>query len=155
MRCGKARRLVFEESGARSVRLEQHLATCAACAADAQDWSRLQRGMRQVAMQAMPEPSVGFASRLVRNLQEASGAQRAGEFFLERAGRRFVYAALLATLLLFGVLVVPRSSPVRSTPVAADVNAVQPETIAAQNYPIYSGQLMDTDFEFAPLSGSH
>jgi hypothetical protein len=106
-------------------------------------------------MQAAPEPSVGFASRLVRNLQEASGAQRAGEFFLERAGRQFVYAALLATLLLFAVLVVPRSSPVRSAPVAADVNAVQPETVAAQNYPIYSGQLMETDFEFAPQSGSH
>jgi len=111
--------------------------------------------MRGLAVQAVPEPSLGFASRLVRNLQETSGAQRASEFVLERAGRRFVYAALLAALLLFGVLVVPGSSPVRSVPVATDVNTVQPETVAAQNYPIYSGQLMDTDFEFAAQSGSH
>lgn len=106
-------------------------------------------------MQSIPEPSLGFASRLVRNLQDASGSQRAGEFFLERAGRRFVYAALLAALLLFAVLVVPRSSPVRSTAVAAEIEATQPETMAAQNYPVYSGQLMDSDFEFAPQPGSH
>jgi anti-sigma factor RsiW len=153
MRCGKARQLMLEESGDGSVRLEQHLATCPACAAETQDWARLQRGMRQLAMQAVPEPSVGFAGRLVRKLQEASGLERPGDF-LERAGRRFVYAALLATLLLFGVLVVPNSSPVRSSSVAADISA-QPDTLAAQNYPIYSGQLMDTDFEFAAQSGSH
>jgi hypothetical protein len=153
MRCGQARRLVLEENGAR--RLQEHLAACSGCAAYADDWARLQAGMRRVAMQATPEPSFGFAGRLVRNLQDASGAQRAGEFFLERAGRRFIYAALLATLLLFGVLVVPRSSPVRSTAAAVEIEAVQPETVAAQNYPIYSGQLMDSDFEFAPQAGSH
>jgi anti-sigma factor RsiW len=153
MRCGKARQLMLEESGDGAVRLEQHLAACPACAAEAQDWARLQQGMRQFAMQAVPEPSLGFASRLVRNLQEVSGLERAGDF-LERAGRRFVYAALLATLLLFGILVVPNSSPVRSASVAADVSA-QPDTLAAQNYPIYSGQLMDTDFEFAAQSGGH
>jgi anti-sigma factor RsiW len=155
MRCGKARRLMLEENAGRSMRLQEHLSTCAACAEYAQDWARLYSGMRLVAMQAAPEPSLGFASRVVRNLQEATGAERAGEFLLERAGRRFVYAALLATLLLFAVLVVPRSSPVRSTPAAAEIEAAQPETMAAQNYPIYSGQLMDTDFEFAPQSGSH
>ena len=155
MRCAKARRLMLEESGGRSVWLEEHLSACPSCSAYAREWARLRSGMRGLAMEAIPEPSLGFASRVVRNLQEASGAQRTGELFLERAGRRFVYAALLATLLLFAILVVPRSSPVRSAPVAADVNAAQPETIAAQNYPVYSGQLMDTDFEFAPQSGSH
>lgn len=154
MRCRKARRLVLEHGG-RSAFLEEHISTCPACAAYAREWAGLRSGIRGLAMQPVPEPSAGFASRLVRNLQEASGAQRAGEFFLERVGRRFVYAALLAALLLFGVLVVPRSSPVRSAPVAAEVSAVQPETIAAQNYPIYSGQIMDTDFEFAPQPGSH
>ena len=139
----------------RSARLAEHLSTCPACAAYAQDWARLRSGMRRVAMQATPEPSLGFANRLVRNLQEASGAQRAGEFLLERTGRRFVYAALLATLVLFTVLLAPRSSPVRSRVAAAEIEATQPETMAAQNYPIYSGQLMDSDFEFAPQSGSH
>ncbi|HXJ93039.1 MAG TPA: hypothetical protein VMT20_09170 [Terriglobia bacterium] len=152
MRCRQARQFVLEDGG-RSARLEEHLSACPACAIYAREWTRLRSGMRGLALQAIPEPSLGFASRVVRSLQEASGAERAGEFFLERVGRRFVYAALLATLLLFGVLVVPRSSPVRSAPVAV-ANAVQPETIAAQNYPIYSGQLMDTDFEFAPQSGS-
>jgi len=154
MRCRHARRLLLENEGS-SARLEEHLSACPACATYAREWARLRSGMRGLAMQAIPEASLGFASRLARNVQEASGAQRAGEFFLERAGRRFVYAALLAALLLFGVLVVPSSSPVRSAPVVADVSAVQPETVAAQNYPIYSGQLMDTDFEFAPQSGSH
>jgi len=154
MRCWQARRLLLEDGG-RSAPVEEHLSACPACAVYAREWARLRSGMRGLAMQEAPEPSFGFASRLVRNLREASGAQRAGEFFLERAGRRFVYAALLATLLLFAVLVVPRSSPVRSASVATEVNAVQPETVAAQNYPIYSGQVMDTDFEFAPQSGSH
>jgi len=154
MRCGRARRLVLEENGGRSARLEEHLSACPACAAYAQGWARLQSGLRQMARLAPPEPSLGFAVRVIRNLQDASGAQRA-EFFLERAGRRFIYAALLATLLLFGVLTVPRSSPVRSTAAAAEIEAAQPETVAEQNYPIYSGQLMDSDFEFAPQSGSH
>jgi anti-sigma factor RsiW len=155
MRCGKARRLMLEENEGRSVRLEEHLSGCPACAAYARDWASLRSGMRRLAMQAAPEPSLGFAGRLVRNLQEASGAQRTGEFFLERAGRRFVYAALLATFLLFAVLVVPRSSPVRSTATTVEIEAAQPETMAAQNYPIYSGQLMDSDFEFAAQSGGH
>ena len=154
MRCGKVHRLLLEDGG-RSAPLEEHLSVCPACAAYAREWAGLRSGMRGLAMQAIPEPSLGFASRLARNVQEASGAQRAGDFFLERVGRRFVYAALLAALLLFAVLVVPNSSPVRSTAVAAEIEATQPETMAAQNYPVYSGQLMDTDFEFAPQSGSH
>jgi hypothetical protein len=92
--------------------------------------------------------------RLVRRLQQAAADERATEAFLERVGRRFVSLALLATLLLALALLVPHSGPVRSLP-ASDNDPGQTETVAAQNYPVFSGQLLDSSFEFAPPDGGY
>src|ERR1051326_9145070 len=152
MRCRNVRKALLDDSALTSVAVQGHLRTCASCAAYLQQWAKLQTGLRRVAEQAPPEPSVGFARRVVRGLNAPAGAGYGVDLSLLRAGRRFVYAALPAALrrVLGGLM--PASGPVRSPSAAAE--AVQPEAVAAQNYPIFSGGLLDNDFEFASQSGS-
>jgi hypothetical protein len=152
MRCGQVRKTVMEETGIRSAAVQEHLRTCRSCSAYLRQWDVLESGFQGLAAQAAPEPSVGFARRVVRSLPDPGVAGRMIDLSLVRAGRRFVYAALTTALLLVLGLLVPASGPVRSPSEAVD--AAQPETVAAQNYPIFSGRLMDNDFEFAPPAGS-
>ncbi|HUI40504.1 MAG TPA: hypothetical protein VL523_00900, partial [Terriglobia bacterium] len=90
MRCRRVRHAVLEGAGVWPAAIEEHLNTCAKCAAYAQDWVRLRKGLAQIAGEPAPEPSLGFATRLVRSLQEAAADARAREASLERTGRRFV-----------------------------------------------------------------
>ena len=60
------------------------IATCAWCAR-----------VQPVEAEEAPEPSLGFAERLVRQMGELSKSPSVADFF-ERVGRRFVYAALVA-----------------------------------------------------------
>jgi hypothetical protein len=154
MRCGKARRRLLEaDAVGRPPALEDHFQHCPDCAAFEQDWGRLRTGLRRAAQDPPPEPSFGFATRLAFRLQAALAEQRAGALFLERAGRRSVYAALVAALLLVLAVLVPRSGPVRA-PSTADIYLAEPEAVAARDYPIFPGQSFDTDYQFpAPLSG--
>jgi len=149
MRCRRVRQLIIDESGGQASEVAQHLAGCRACSSYSDHWDQLRRGLRRIAADPVPEPSWGFAQRVSRHLQEALGMERTSEAFLERTGRRFVYAALLATVVLFLVLLVPRTSPVRSSGAAVEMELTQPETSAAQNYPLFSGQFLANDFEFA------
>jgi hypothetical protein len=160
MRCRKVRELVIEE-GAGSARTderwracEEHLRACARCTAYVRHWKGLQEGLRRLGEEQAPLPSLGFAVRLARSLGEVSGSECAQELFLARAGRRFVYGALTAVLLLVLGLLVPPSGPLRSAS-AASLEPAQPEVVAAQNYPLFSGQLLANDFEFAPPSSGH
>jgi len=152
MRCRRVRKIVLEEGAKRSSAVVGHLRSCTACASYARHWESIRKGLSLLAAESVPEARLGFSARVGRALAEASTAERVGEVFLERAGRRFIYAALLATVLLLMGLMVPRSSPVRSES-SADLVSRYTETAAAQNYPIYSGQLMDNDFEFAAQPG--
>jgi anti-sigma factor RsiW len=153
MRCGKVRKGLLEAVGEPlPAEFAAHVATCPACASYARDWQGLQTGLKAMAAEPVPEPSVGFAVRLVRSFQQAAADERAVEVFLERVGRRFVSVALLAALLLALGLLVPRSGPVYSIS-AADTDPAQPEAVAAQTYPVFSGQLLDGSFEFAPQAG--
>ena len=152
MRCRHVRRAVLREDEISSSGIREHLRGCPECAAYLQRWERVQGGLTLLAEQQPPDPSFGFAQRVTRNLQDPSFAGRVLDLSLIRAGRRFVYAAITAVLLLVLGVLVPASGPVRSP--AATVEAVQPETVAAQNYPIFSGRMMDNDVEFAPPSGN-
>jgi anti-sigma factor RsiW len=155
MRCGKVRKRLLEVAGeALPAELAGHVATCPACRSYARDWQGLQTGLSGMASEPVPEPTLGFAVRMLRRLQEARAEERSVEAFLERAGRRSVSVALLATLLLILALLVPRSGPVYSIS-AADTDPSRPEAVAAQNYPMFSGQLLDSSFEFAPQGGGH
>jgi len=72
----------------------------------------VQAGFRLLAEEAPPEPSLGFAARLVRRLHEWDTRGARSEFF-ETVGRRFVYATLALTLALFLSMALPNSGPVR------------------------------------------
>jgi len=151
MGCRQLRKALLEAE-IKPAAMQEHLRTCGSCAAYVKQWEELRAGLRRVAEQPPPEPSLGFAQRVVRKAQEPSFAGALADLSLVRAGRRFVYAALTAALLLVLGMLVPASGPVRSP--SADIEAAQPETVAAQNYPVFSGRLVENDVEFAP-SESH
>lgn len=153
MRCGKVRKGLLESAGEPlSTELAAHLVACPTCAAYARDWHGLEAGLKAMAAEPAPEPTIGFAARLVRRIQETAADERALEAFVERAGRRFVSVALLAAVLLVLTLLIPRSGPVYSIS-AADLDPGQPGAVAAQSYPVFSGQLLDSSFEFAAQAG--
>jgi len=152
MLCRKLRKLIVAESAVRSPEIENHLAHCPECAAYAGDWQRLRSAMRRMAEEPVPEPSIGFAARLVRQLPNAAAAARERELSLERTGRRFVLAGLMAAMLLVLGLLVPPSGPIRS-PEAAEIQTARSEATAAQNYPIFSNQAIEGEYEFAPQGG--
>lgn len=153
MRCRRVRKLIVEE-GARPEDVNRHLAGCAACAVYAEEWARLRTALRRVAEEPVPEPSLGFAARLARQLPDATAQARAREASLERTGRRFVLAGFLAAVLLVLGLLVPPSGPVRS-PEAAEIQTARSEAVAAQSYPIFSNQTIEGEYEFAPQGGGH
>jgi len=72
MRCRHTRKVLLDEGAVRSDAVQEHLRTCASCAAYSERWERLRTGLRRVAEQAPPEPSIGFARRIARSLQDAS-----------------------------------------------------------------------------------
>jgi hypothetical protein len=135
MRCEDAHAMLIEgEGGEQSAALRAHVAMCAACQAYARDMEGLRAGFRALAAQAAPEPSWGFAARLVRRLDELEEKSR-GADFLEQVGRRVVYAAGLLTLLLLLALVLPASSPLRG-PTTSELYWAQADTAVLTNYSI-------------------
>ena len=113
MDCKAIRELVSDlRGGELSAEAREHLSKCAGCVGFLRDARLVHAGFCALAEEAAPEASFGFASRLVRRLQEweEKGARR--EFF-ETVGRRFVYATLALTLALLLSLVLPTSGPVR------------------------------------------
>ena len=153
MRCKEVRRrLLKAEDLGRPPALEVHLQGCPVCAAFERDWGQLRAGLQRTAQDPVPEPSLGFTTRLAVRLQAAVAEQGAGALFLERAGRRSVYAALLAAFLLVLAVLLPGSGPLRA-PSTADIYLAEPEAVAAHDYPIFPGQSFDTDYQFpAPRS---
>ncbi len=163
MRCRKLRKMIVAEDASRSPRagspdwspeIRQHFANCPACEAYAKDWVRLRTSLHRVAEEPVPEPSLGFAARLARQLPNAAAEARASEASIERTGRRFVLAGLLAAVLLVLGLLVPPSGPIRS-PEAAEIQTARSEAAAAQSYPLFSNQAIEAEYEFAPQGGGH
>jgi hypothetical protein len=126
------------------------LRNCPACAAYARDWALLRTALRTVAEESVPEPSLGFATRLIRLLPDAAAQERTVS--VERTGRRFVLAGLLAAVLLALGLLVPPSSPWRS-PETAEIQTARAEATAAQSYPLFSNQAIEDEYEFASQGG--
>jgi hypothetical protein len=90
-----------------------------------------------------PEPSLGFADRLVRQLGEMTKAPSVADFF-ERVGRRFVYATLALTFVALLALALPSTGPVRSLS-AADIQFPAQEALVA-----YSDSMDDIGLQEAP-----
>jgi len=138
MDCKEIRNLVEERWGEElPAEVLEHLNSCAGCEAYWRNTRFLQAGFHALAEEAPPEASFGFASRLVRRLQEWDATGARSEFF-ETVGRRFVYATLALTLALLLSLALPSTGPVRGV-AGADFlglesrsQAVQPDVVGGE-----------------------
>jgi hypothetical protein len=131
MDCKEIRNLVSELWGGElPAEAREHLSKCAGCEVFWRDARLVQAGFRALAEEAVPEASLGFASRLLRRLQEWEEKGARSEFF-ETVGRRFVYATLALTLALLLSLALPTSGPVRGV-AGADFLGLQSHSQAWQ-----------------------
>jgi hypothetical protein len=108
----------------------EHMSKCAGCEVYWRNARFLQAGFRALAEETPPDASFGFASRLVRRLQEWEATGARSEFF-ETVGRRFVYATLALTLALLLSLALPSTGPVRGV-AGADFLGLQSRNQASQ-----------------------
>ena len=111
----------------------QHLAECRACEGYAREARLVRAGLRVLAEDAAPEASLGFVTRLLRQL-DAPSQEEVAAAFLERVGKRFVYAAALLTLGVLLALALPASGPVRGP--LPDTLMAQPEIVSARPDPL-------------------
>jgi hypothetical protein len=131
MDCKELRELVSELWGGElPVAAREHLSQCAGCEVFWRHARLVQAGFRLLAEEAAPEASLGFATRLVRRLQEWEARGARSEFF-EAVGRRFVYATLALTLALLLSLALPTTGPVRGV-AGADFLGLQSHNQASQ-----------------------
>lgn len=122
MRCEDFRNLIAMEQAGDEV--AEHLARCPACREFARDNELLGAGLRLLAAEPAPEPSWGFAARLLRQLEAARERDYSAMEFFEKAGRRVVYAASLVALLVVLALALPSSGPFRG-PTTAEFTLAQ------------------------------
>ena len=138
MRCNDVReRLDILWEGQQPGELREHLAQCAACSRYHRDLRLVRAGFHLLKQEEVPEPSLGFAERLVRQLGEISKAPNVADFF-ERVGRRFVYATLALALLAVLALALPSTGPVQSLS-AADIQVPAQEASLAYSDPMGAG----------------
>ena len=121
--------------------VDQHLAECSTCSGYYRDLRLLRSGFHLLQREQAPEPSLGFAERLVRQLGSMSKAPSVAEFF-ERVGRRFVYATFVLTLLALLALALPSSGPVRSL-AAGDIQVPAQEASLVYSDPIGETGLLE------------
>jgi hypothetical protein len=142
MDCKEIRDLVGERWGEElPAEAREHMSKCAGCEVYGRNARFLQTGFRALADEAPPDTSFGFASRLVRRLQEWEATGARSEFF-ETVGRRFVYATLALTLALLLSLALPTTGPVRGV-AGADFLALQSHSQTSQP-DVVGGDLGDT-----------
>ena len=132
--------------GEGSAEVREHLRECPGCARYYRDLRLVRSGLRLWRREAAPEPSLGFAERLVRQLGALSKTPSVAYFF-ERVGRRFVYATLVLTFLALLALALPRTGPVRGL-TAADIQISAQEASLAYSDPLGGSGLQ----EFPDLS---
>ena len=124
--------------------MREHLRECPGCARYYRDLRLVRSGLRLWRREAAPEPSLGFAERLVRQLGSLSKTPSVAYFF-ERVGRRFVYATLVLTFLALLALALPRTGPVRGL-TAADIQISAQEASLA-----YSDPMGETGVQESPV----
>jgi len=142
MDCKAIRDLVGERWGEElPAEAREHMSKCAGCEVYWRNARFLQAGFHALAEATPPEASFGFASRLVRRLQEWDATGARSEFF-ETVGRRFVYATLALTLALLLSLALPSTGPVRGV-AGADFLGLQSRNQASQP-DVVGGEIGDT-----------
>ncbi len=142
MRCDDVReRLDGLWNGKETPEVRQHLAQCAACAQYIRDLGLVRAGFQVLKREPVPEPSLGFAERLVRQLGELTSPPSVVEFF-EQIGRRFVYATLALTFLTLLALTLPSTGPIRGQATPDQLMPAQEATLARAD-PIGDNLLLD------------
>ena len=140
MRCDQVRQTLEDGGESYPALVLDHLRQCPWCAAYERDWRWVRTGMAALAREAAPEPSWGFASRVLRRLDEGQFPLRLVDDFFETAGRRVVYFTFLLAMVLLLAIALPSSGPVRGRRVR-DVSWPQTELVATRDYPIPPGEL--------------
>jgi hypothetical protein len=108
MRCKDVQEIIIEGALDRAAR--EHLAACPQCQSFARDTESVQAGLELLAQDVVPEPSWGFAARVLRGLDESPA--RVFEP-LETIGRRAVYLAGAVAMTVMMVLALSSSGPLR------------------------------------------
>lgn len=145
MRCEEVRKIIAEdwlEEAPAAVR--EHLAGCPVCDGLARDCRLVRAGFHALAAEPAPEPSWGFSARLLRQLEGPS--EQEGAEFLERVGRRVVYATFVLALTLLLALALPSSGPLRG-PTTAELYLAQSESevVTAGNDPILTDEFPENN----------
>ena len=110
MRCNEVHELIV--AGSLTVPAQEHLNACPPCQSFARDEESLRAGFELLAKNEVPEPSWGFAARVLRGLDEAPARMFEP---LEIIGRRAVLAAgaLAMTVMMALALALSSSGPPR------------------------------------------
>lgn len=124
-----------------------HLAQCAECRHYHVNLRLVRSGFRQLRLDEAPEPSLGFAERVVRQLGDLSKAPSVAEFF-ELVGRRFVYATLVLTFVALLAMALPATGPVRGL-TSNDIQITSQEATLAYSDPVGDPGVQGTS-EIAP-----
>ena len=149
MRCDDIReRLDILWQGEQPAEVGEHLTRCAPCSRYLRDLRLVRSGFFLLKREEIPEASLGFAQRLVRQLGEASKAPCVADFF-ERAGKRFVYATLALTLLVLLGLALPSTGPMRGL-AAADLQLPAQEASLSYSDPMGESGVLESP-DVAPV----
>lgn len=108
MRCQDIQENIIE--GTMDAAASEHAASCAECRSFASAHEKLRAGLALLARDATPEPSWGFAQRVVRRLGEVPASVFEP---LELIGRRAVLAAGALAMTVMLALAISSSSPLR------------------------------------------
>lgn len=138
MKCQEARAYICSGEEAPAPELLRHAETCPECRRYLAGLKLSRSGLQLLSLELPPEPSIGFAQRLVRQLDSPETRRKLGDEVLVRAGRRFALASLLAMLLVLMGLVLPSNSPVRAQGAGESYLAPQPQTASLRDDPMFS-----------------
>lgn len=108
MRCNEVQELMV--AGSLNGPAQEHLAACPQCRSFARDAESLDAGFALLAQDAAPEPSWGFAARVLRGLDETPARMFEP---LEFIGRRAVLAAGALAMTVMMALALSSSGPLR------------------------------------------
>jgi hypothetical protein len=142
MRCDAVRQIV-EEGMARTPAVQVHVESCSGCKEYLRKWEMLQAGLVAIRGEEPPEPSIGFTTRLMRRLENASPEFQFGQQLIDQIGRRVVYATLMVALMLALLLALPSSGPFRSSGISDSV-FVQTQVATLANEQIMGVDGVDT-----------
>jgi len=108
MRCNEVHELIV--AGSLTALAQEHLDACPQCQSFARDEESLRAGFELLAKNEVPEPSGGFAARVLRGLDEAPARMFEP---LEIIGRRAVLAAGALAMTVMMALALSSSGPLR------------------------------------------